>query len=78
MKDFVSLNVHESVPYAIAKYVSYSGLSSQYQDYLAAFFSIVEHATYAEARQDPRWVDAMKVEIEALESNHTWDIVSLS
>lgn len=27
MKDFVSLNVHKSVPYAIANYVSYSGLS---------------------------------------------------
>ncbi|XP_070001716.1 uncharacterized protein [Nicotiana sylvestris] len=71
VQDFVSLNVHEVVPYAIVNYVSYSGLSPKYQAYLAASLSIVEPATYIEASQDPRWIDAMKADIEALESNHT-------
>ncbi|XP_070030778.1 uncharacterized protein [Nicotiana sylvestris] len=68
LDDFVSLNAHEVVPYAIANYVSYSGLSRKYQAYLATFSSIVEPATYTEASQDPRRVDAMKAEIEALEA----------
>lgn len=76
-EDFVSLNVHSSVPYSIANYVSYDKLSPKYQSYLAAFSTIVEPTTFTEACQDPRWVEAMKSEIEALESNHTWDIVSL-
>ncbi|XP_075074412.1 uncharacterized protein LOC142162014 [Nicotiana tabacum] len=68
LEDFVSLNAHEVVPYAIANYVSYSGLSRKYQAYLATFSSIVEPATYTEASQDPRRVDAMKAKIEALEA----------
>lgn len=30
-----------------------------------------------ESLKDPKWTDAIKVEIEALQKNGTWDIVSL-
>lgn len=78
LKDFVTLNVHKDVLYAISNYVSYERLTPKYQAYIAAFSSIVEPNTYEEASRDPRWIEAMKFEIAALEDNHTWGIVSLS
>lgn len=30
-----------------------------------------------EALRDPKWTDAIKVKMEALKENRTWDIVSL-
>ncbi|XP_070040261.1 uncharacterized mitochondrial protein AtMg00820-like [Nicotiana tomentosiformis] len=77
MKYFVSLPGHKSVPYSIANYVSYDGISPKYHAYLVAFFTIPEPTTFEEVVQDPRWVDTMQDEITALESNHTWDVVSL-
>lgn len=31
--------------------------------------------THAKANTDPKWIDSMKAEIEALEDNYTWTIV---
>nr|XP_009798318.1 PREDICTED: uncharacterized protein LOC104244565 [Nicotiana sylvestris]XP_016460825.1 PREDICTED: uncharacterized protein LOC107784245 [Nicotiana tabacum] len=39
--------------------------------------NISEPTLYSEAVKDPKWIDAMKAEIEALQNNHTWDIVTL-
>lgn len=55
-------------------------LSSLPTDYLASLanvLSTVEPSSYAQAKADPRWVDAMNKELEALEKNGTWDIVDL-
>ncbi|XP_070023385.1 uncharacterized protein [Nicotiana sylvestris] len=48
LKDFVSPNVHQNVPYSIANYVNYSGVSPKYQSYLAVFSSIVEPSFFVE------------------------------
>ncbi|XP_019231186.1 PREDICTED: uncharacterized protein LOC109212029 [Nicotiana attenuata] len=77
LSDFVSLNIHQKVPYSISKYITYEGLSPAYQAYIATSSSVIEPTTYSEAAKDPRWIEAMKAEIDALQSNHTWDIVSL-
>lgn len=77
MNDFVSLNIHHEVPYAMSQYIAYNNVSPSYQEYVAASSSTTEPTNYFEVVKDPGWVDAMKAEIEALESNHTWDIVSL-
>lgn len=67
---------HSSL-YPIDHFVSYSHLSSSFQFFLSAFSAHIEPSTYAQATQDQRWVQAMKLEIEALEANHTWDVVDL-
>nr|XP_009776893.1 PREDICTED: uncharacterized protein LOC104226561 [Nicotiana sylvestris] len=36
-----------------------------------------EPSTYSQAASIPAWQDAMRKEFEALEANHTWDIVEL-
>ncbi|XP_070026237.1 uncharacterized protein [Nicotiana sylvestris] len=77
LKDFVTQPSNTTTPYSMANYVSYNSLSPSYQSYIAAFSTIVEPSSYEEAIKDPRWVEAMKSEIAALEANHTWEFVSL-
>lgn len=77
MKDFVSLSINDNMSYALSKYISYDHVSPKYQYYLSQFSNIVESTFYAEAIKDPRWVEAMKAKILALESNKTWTVVSL-
>ncbi|XP_070053224.1 uncharacterized protein [Nicotiana tomentosiformis] len=77
MKDFFSLNVHQDEPYAISKFLTYDNLIPTYQACLTAASNIIEPNFYSEAMKYPKWVDAIKTENEALQNNHTWDIVSL-
>ncbi|XP_049398958.1 uncharacterized protein LOC125862879 [Solanum stenotomum] len=71
MKDFVSLSMNMKIPYPLCNSMSYDHLSPIYQSYLAATSVDKEPDSYCEAVKDIRWVDAMKAEIQALESNDT-------
>lgn len=73
MKDFVSLNIHEDVPYPLSRYIGYDNLPPKYQAYIATSSTVCEPVAYFEAIKDPRWVKAMNEEIKTLETNHTWD-----
>ncbi|XP_060202885.1 uncharacterized protein LOC132631316 [Lycium barbarum] len=77
MKDFVSLNVHNSVPYALVNYISYDDMHPTYQSDIATFSNIVEPATYAKVVKDPKWIEAMQAEITALENNKTREVFTL-
>ncbi|XP_019240161.1 PREDICTED: uncharacterized protein LOC109220153 [Nicotiana attenuata] len=77
MKDFVSLNIHQDEPYELSKFLTYDNITPKYKAYIASASNIIEPTTYSEAAKDPRWIDAMKAEIEALKNNHTWYIVPL-
>ncbi|XP_047269437.1 uncharacterized mitochondrial protein AtMg00820-like [Capsicum annuum] len=44
---------------------------------LAAYYSICEPSTFEEASLDPKWIEAMKSEILALEESNTWSVVDL-
>lgn len=38
---------------------------------------MLEPVDFTKASKDPLWIDAMKAEMNALEQNHTWDLVEL-
>ncbi|OIT19201.1 hypothetical protein A4A49_61047, partial [Nicotiana attenuata] len=64
-------------PYCICRYLIYETLKPAYQDYLKAFSAIIEPKTFLEASSDKRWIEAVKAEIQALEDNKTWELVTL-
>ncbi|GAA0163745.1 transmembrane signal receptor [Lithospermum erythrorhizon] len=63
------------IRYPLANFVSYDNFSTKYCHFLANVTSNVEPRTYKEAVHDPCWRKAIQVEIDALEKNHTWDVV---
>jgi hypothetical protein len=62
--------------YSIAHYVSSHRLTSQYQAFVNQMAAIQIPSRVEEALKDPKWIEAMNVEMEALQKNKTWDIVS--
>lgn len=51
--------------------------STKHQIFLAAVTTKIEPTCYSEAAKDARWREAMRKEIEALENNDTWMLVTL-
>ena len=64
-------------PYPILDYVNCNNFSARHCAFLAAITVGVEPASFAEAMRDPRWREAMKSGLQALENNNTWTVVSL-
>ena len=61
--------------YSIHNHLSYHAFSSSYTKFLCATAAIPIPFTYKQAAQDANWLQAMKLEIHALESNNTWELV---
>lgn len=64
------------VKYAIANYISTDRLLLQHKAFVNQMEAIEIPSRVEEAWKDPKWVEAMNAEIEALQENETWDIVS--
>ncbi|XP_075085041.1 uncharacterized protein LOC142168279 [Nicotiana tabacum] len=82
LKDYVTQGKGQTVAntclYPISIMVSYDHLSRPYQNFVAHVYSIInEPRSYQEAAKDSKWIEAMKVEIQALEENKIWEVVSL-
>lgn len=77
MKDFVSLNINKDIQYPISSYISYDNLSLSYKAFIAASSQFTKPTTYAEAIKDPRWIEAMQDEIQALQNNNSRVITDL-
>jgi len=63
--------------YPMKKYMTYENISSSHLCYLCKIDSVTEPKTYEEAMRDNQWIKAMRVEMEALENNQTWEIIPL-
>ncbi|CAL9000181.1 unnamed protein product [Prunus brigantina] len=63
--------------YPLHWYISYSGLSPAYRNFVCNISRLVEPSSYAQACQDPKWVAAIHSELQALDTNHTWSLVPL-
>lgn len=57
--------------------VSFNSLPTSHKALLSTAATLVEPTSFLEASQDSNWIEAMNKEVQALESNHTWDVVSL-
>jgi len=44
---------------------------------MSAIDEFLEPTTYEQATKHPGWIEAMNKEINALQINNTWDVVSL-
>lgn len=52
-------------------------ISPAYVNLLTTASTIHEPKSYQEAILDPIWIESMDAELEALERNHTWEVVDL-
>lgn len=61
----------------LSDYHTCERFSDKHRSYLVALTVAVEPRSYKEAMRDERWNGAMRSEVDALELNHTWDLVDL-
>ncbi|GKA51863.1 ribonuclease H-like domain-containing protein, partial [Tanacetum coccineum] len=74
---FSDFKINTKVKYNIDNHVNYSRLSSENFSFSTGINKFYEPKCYTEASSDPRWVDAMNLEMEALLRNGTWIIADL-
>ncbi|CAL8174598.1 unnamed protein product [Prunus armeniaca] len=72
-----SPDIHAKSKYSISHYVSTHHLSKSYASYLCQLFSVCVPTKLQDALSNPKWMDAMNVEMDALNKNKTWDLVPL-
>ena len=68
---------HISSKHDIANYISYSHISPAYKTFIASLQAVPVPKDWRCAKQDPRWKDAMKEELHALQENKTLELVRL-
>lgn len=62
--------------YPLQNYMSYHAFSPSYSKFLSATTTVPIPCTFKQAANDANWLQPMKLEINAMESNHTWELVS--
>ena len=65
------------VRYPLSSVLSYSHLSPTHRNFVMSISSTAEPSSYAEASRHDCWIKAMKVELQALQSNNTWRLTRL-
>lgn len=71
MTNFVSLNIHQEVPYSLNKYLSYDYLSHQYRAYIAAISSVTEPKMLFRSYQGSKVGTGYEGTPQALKNNNT-------
>ena len=76
-----AFTVHSSTPastvYPISSFLSYTAFSSNHLAFLTTVNSIDDPTSFKSAVQHSHWHDAMYSELDVLEQNWTWTLVSL-
>ncbi|CAL9010681.1 unnamed protein product [Prunus brigantina] len=72
-----SPDIHAKSKYPISHFVSTHRLSKSYASYLCQLSSVCVPTKLQDALSNPKWMDAMNVEMDALNKNKTWDLVPL-
>lgn len=57
--------------------MDYDSIAVPYKSFVTKISQEQGLKSYYEAMKDSRWIKAMSSEIQALEENHTWEIVQL-
>ncbi|KAJ0456204.1 putative RNA-directed DNA polymerase [Helianthus annuus] len=76
-KRFEDFVLNSKTKYSLDKVVRYSCLSAENLCFTTMLNKISEPTCYEEAAKDPRWVEAMNKEMEALFRNNTWTLADL-
>ncbi|GMJ08259.1 hypothetical protein HRI_004495100 [Hibiscus trionum] len=71
------LPVSTSGVHSISDVISYTHLPSHVQTFLSSTSHLVEPQSFSQAIKNPIWIEAIKEEISALESNNTWSVVDM-
>lgn len=58
-------------------FLTYQNLSQSHRAFLSSLHTITIPRNFSEALEDKKWENAMKVEMEALVKNNTWELVEL-
>lgn len=77
LKDYHCYSTTTNNPYPISSSLSYSKLSPSYQAYINNISQISIPTSFAEAQDSKEWCEAVDVEFDAMEANHTWDVAVL-
>ena len=77
LDDFTATSGDIGILYPLASTLSYAKLFSFHNSFALALTIAKEPDSYAQALLDPKWLDAMKAEIDALQANHTWVMCKL-
>ena len=62
---------HLGTSHSLSSHVSYHHLSPSYKSFCCSISSLVEPTYYHQAASNPKWQEAMAVEIATLEANNT-------
>ncbi|OIT22281.1 hypothetical protein A4A49_55993, partial [Nicotiana attenuata] len=77
LQDYVTKSKGTKCNFPISAHVNYNHLSPAYKRAMSVYSTVSEQSNFKEAASDPKWIEAMQLELQALEDNNTWSIVGL-
>jgi len=69
-------SLHAKSKYPVANYISTGRLSKSYESFMNQISAVSVPNKVQDALDDPKWKRAMEEEMEALQKNNTWQLVS--